>query len=97
MAKRAMVRFLKNNFDAAQRTTNLNWYQLFQLAVNFGQQYGPDLLNIITAVTAAIKGGSPATAIAALVVQYGPEVMQMAEEIAAMFGIVLPPSPSPVG
>jgi hypothetical protein len=80
------------SFSTATSSTGLSWPQLFALAINFGQKYGPELIKIIVAVAAAVKTGN-VSAIAGLVVQYGPEIYAMAAEIAAMFGVQLPPIP----
>jgi hypothetical protein len=79
---------------AAIATTGLTWTQLLMLAINFGKQYGPELISVVSQVVIAVKAGD-VMSLAALAVKFGPDIEAMAQQIASWFGITLPPLPAP--
>jgi hypothetical protein len=68
--------------------------QIVTILVNFGtfaEKYGPEIFTIVSQIAIAVKTGNVA-GIAALAVTYGPQIQEIANAIAAMFGVTLPAS-----
>jgi hypothetical protein len=92
-----MPKATKMNADAsAAQATGLSWLNIVMLVISFAETYGPNVLTIIADVAAAVKSGNVAD-LAALVAKDGPEIVQMAQAIASIFGVPLPPIPVAAG
>ncbi len=79
----------------AAASAGLTWPQILALGLGFGALYGPQLFNVIIAVTEAVKspGGLTPQSIATLVTRYGPSVYAMLVVVSGWFGVTMPQLP----
>lgn len=75
---------------SAASGAGLSLIQIITLLMQFGMNWGPEVITIAIAVITALKAGDVA-GLMALVAKYGPDLKTMIEEICAMFGIAVPP------
>lgn len=88
-------------FDAntmkALASAGLSWVQILALLVEFGAQYGVQIVAIVEAIIQAFGQTGPAAIVQALgniVTQYGPGIYAMIQMVASWFGLAVPPLPS---